>query len=304
MNLQDYIDRLYRLKRDKSAGHERPHKPALLLAILDLIDSGAIKANRIELSDQLITKFKAVFATVAEKDDRPTIQNPFYYLSGDGFWHLQPSKGNQPLYVPGIVRAPKSVAQLRKEADYAYFDPDLWTLFQSRKIRNEVRSYLIARYFPDKATELARLGYEYGEKRDDTDGRTAESPLRSTAFRRIICELYDHQCAACGLRIRLENELSFVDAAHLIPFSASRNDHPSNGIALCKNHHWAMDHSLIALNHDDTWAIAPIINPRRSAGEQELSALDGHRIIRLPSEQDFRPAAAGRESRMHRLLQA
>jgi len=30
-------------------------------------------------------------------------------------------------------------------------------------------------------------------------------------------------------------------ATHLIPFSESRNDHPTNGLALCKNHHWAMD---------------------------------------------------------------
>ncbi len=26
-------------------------------------------------------------------------------------------------------------------------------------------------------------------------------------------------------------------ATHLIPFSESRNNHPTNGLALCKNHH-------------------------------------------------------------------
>jgi predicted restriction endonuclease len=30
-------------------------------------------------------------------------------------------------------------------------------------------------------------------------------------------------------------------AAHLIPFSESRNDHPTNGLALCKKHCLAMD---------------------------------------------------------------
>jgi len=33
-------------------------------------------------------------------------------------------------------------------------------------------------------------------------------------------------------------------AAHLIPFSASRNDHPTNGLALCKNHLGTMDHVI------------------------------------------------------------
>lgn len=39
---------------------------------------------------------------------------------------------------------------------------------------------------------------------------------RSAAFRRLILDLYDHQCAACGLRVRLPtgNEVSFIDAAH------------------------------------------------------------------------------------------
>jgi len=35
-------------------------------------------------------------------------------------------------------------------------------------------------------------------------------------------------------------------AAHLIPFNLSRNDKPTNGMALCPNHHWAMDRHLIA----------------------------------------------------------
>ena len=35
-------------------------------------------------------------------------------------------------------------------------------------------------------------------------------------------------------------------ATHLIPFSESRNDHPTNGLALCKNHHGTMERNLIA----------------------------------------------------------
>ena len=33
-------------------------------------------------------------------------------------------------------------------------------------------------------------------------------------------------------------------ATHLIPFSASRNDHPTNGLALCKNHLGTMDRMI------------------------------------------------------------
>jgi predicted restriction endonuclease len=59
-------------------------------------------------------------------------------------------------------------------------------------------------------------------------------------------EVYDYRCAACGIRVLLDHVESLVEAAHLIPFSESRNDKPTNGMALCPNHHWAMDRHLIA----------------------------------------------------------
>jgi len=35
---QEWLERFYNLRRDKRCAHERPHKPILLLAILDLPD--------------------------------------------------------------------------------------------------------------------------------------------------------------------------------------------------------------------------------------------------------------------------
>ena len=36
----DWLERLYNLRRDKRGSHERPHKPVLLLSIIDLLDRG------------------------------------------------------------------------------------------------------------------------------------------------------------------------------------------------------------------------------------------------------------------------
>jgi hypothetical protein len=35
---QERLERLYNLRRDKRGSHERPHKPVLLLSILDALD--------------------------------------------------------------------------------------------------------------------------------------------------------------------------------------------------------------------------------------------------------------------------
>jgi putative restriction endonuclease len=55
---RSWLERLYDLRRDKRGSHERPHKPVLLMAIMDLLDRGAVADNQIPLSDELIASFK------------------------------------------------------------------------------------------------------------------------------------------------------------------------------------------------------------------------------------------------------
>ena len=84
-----WLERLYDLRRDKRGSHERPHKPVLLLAIIDLIDRGEVANNQVLLNEALIKTLKRYFEIVRRRNDQPTIQNPFFHLSRDGFWHLQ-----------------------------------------------------------------------------------------------------------------------------------------------------------------------------------------------------------------------
>src|SRR5512138_3059906 len=109
---QQWLERLYNLRRDKSGSHERPHKPALLLAILDLVDKGRVTHNEIPLNEDLVKTFRRYFDIVRQRDDKPSIENPFYFLSGDGFWTLQ-SSGRSRLYEPGNATSPPSMRILR-----------------------------------------------------------------------------------------------------------------------------------------------------------------------------------------------
>ena len=96
-------------------------------------------------------------------------------------------------------------------------------------------------------------------------------------------------------------DVSFIDAAHLIPFADSRNDHPTNGLALCKNHHWAMDRNLIAPCPDHHWRVSHVLDPRRSNGEADLLDLAGKKLL-LPQDQAFHPAGEGLEWRCKQLI--
>ncbi|MCB8986014.1 MAG: hypothetical protein H6659_19450 [Ardenticatenaceae bacterium] len=75
--------------------HRAPHKPLLLLAVLDLFAQGSLTTNLIELSPELGELFTTHWHTVRPPSQRGILTYPFYYLQSDGFWHLQPRLGQK-----------------------------------------------------------------------------------------------------------------------------------------------------------------------------------------------------------------
>jgi putative restriction endonuclease len=289
---QHWLERLYNLRRDKSGSHERPHKPVLLLAILDLLDRGVLTANEIPLSSDLIKTFKRYFDIVRGLNDKPTIENPFYHLSGDGFWHLISKPGDRPIYEVGNASRGPTLKAMRQLT--GRFDDELWNSILSQPLpRQQLREALIARYFPEHREQLAAIAGSTPLPEIRTPQLAEEPPGRDGAFRHTILEIYDYRCAACGIRVKITDDLSLVEAAHIIPFGVSRNDKPDNGMALCPNHHWAMDRHLIAPCPDTKhragiWRVGPALD-HRIEGQKDLIALHGQRVI-PPGEQKFYPA--------------
>lgn len=297
MTLEEAINRLYNLRSGttplaEGSPHERPHKPLLILAALDLIDEGLASAERISWCQELRDRFSARFLLVRKHNDQNTPENPFLYLQSEGFWNpwIEENGTRLPLQSTPLVN------QIGKV--FAQFTDGFEHLITQPAIRQLLREALMSRYFPQLASKLPSTICE-------SPSLVAEEPQeygRSPAFRRLILDIYDHQCAACGLRIRLPagNDVSFIDAAHLIPFAQSRNDHPTNGLALCKNHHWAMDRDIIAPGPDHNWHVSKHIDPRRSNGEKELHELNGKSLL-LPKDPAFHPQEDGLRWRCERL---
>jgi len=291
------IERLYDLHVgttpvEEGSPHERPHKPLLLLAVFDLIDEGLATSEHIPWCQALRDRFTARFLLVRKHNDQNTPDNPFLYLRKDGFWNAWIEEGSSRV----ALHATPLVNQIGQV--FARFTDGFQYLVSIPANRQLMCEALISRYFP----HLSQIKNSSRQSSATTDqpstfnpqpALVADEPLeygRSPAFRRKILEIYDHQCAACGLRIRLPagNDVSFIDAAHLIPFSESYNDHPTNGLALCKNHHWAMDRDIIAPGPDLHWHVSKLIDPRRSNGEREIQELAGKSLL-LPKDPAFHP---------------
>ena len=290
-----YEELFYDLHTGVVGNHERPHKPIMLLAVMDLIESGVIKDNLIPFSTALRERFTYYFDTVGSSDDRDTPWNPYFYLRSESFWSHVPTTGNEAVFK--ALSSPPTLGQLSTIIEGATLNTTLWEALSETSTRSRLRDVIISRYFPQhRDVLLLPQNASNVTKEDEVDYLV---PGRSAGFRRIVVQVYEHQCAACGLRIRQPSGATIVDAAHIIPFSESRNDHPRNGLALCKNHHWAMDQSLIAPGTDHPWHISAQLDPRQP-GERELLGLAKMHLI-LPKEKAYHPlpeALDWRESRL------
>jgi len=73
----------------------------------------------------------------------------------------------------------------------------------------------------------------------------------SARFRQAVRAAWNSTCAVCGMHLpATANSISGVDAAHILPWAEFDLDHASNGICLCRHHHWAFDEGLIVIRED------------------------------------------------------
>ena len=273
--------------------HERPHKPVLILTILDLIATCKARPEHVPWSQELRGRFREYFSIVQTQNDECNPELPFYHLRNEIDW--EPKRLRDGHEHP--LESPPSVGDASHGSVFGVLNEPTARYVVNSDSRARIRALLVSRFFPHHRGTLEALFQDRPQSLSPTSEKpdaarvredTEPTPGRSAAFARIIREAYDYQCAACGLRIRLENDLTFIDAAHLIPFGQSFNDHPTNGIALCKNHHWAMDRSLLAPSTTFIWKVASHLDPRRSPGEAEILRLAGKALL-LPRDEAYHP---------------
>jgi len=115
----------------------------------------------------------------------------------------------------------------------------------------------------------------------------------NAAFRRNVVKLYDQRCAFCKMRVVGWDGVNIVDGAHIQPFVEFRDDRFVNGLALCKNHHWAFDHGWFGVDDDYRIVIPKERFMEEAAVEsREMVAFRGE-PIGLPEEREFRPSLEG-----------
>lgn len=152
--LEQYGSILSKLRTDKNkkrwaeqTRHKAPHKPFLLLSILDLISEGLINSNFIEPDFQLAETFTGYWSKIMPIGSSGSMSYPFYHLCRSAFWELQANPGYN--HVPG--RSIGSMKKLREIYRGAYIDEELFLLMSNAVSREALRSVLLETYFNESS---------------------------------------------------------------------------------------------------------------------------------------------------------
>jgi putative restriction endonuclease len=262
-------------------GNIAPHKPLLLLVVTELAEQGKL-APILPLTGELVFRFLAFWTVVASRrSQKPNIRLPFYHMRSDGCW-IPLDEKNEP-----------TLERMRVVA--AQIDSGFFACLQRDDFREQLRRILITRYFVD-ASERAALYSLVGLPIPPDDVVKADARLyeeaqergREARFRLTVVPAYNYTCALTGYRLVTVRSGSIVDAAHIHQFADSRNNHPRNGIALCKNAHWLFDQGLWSLTDDYNVIVASDRFHESGDDALLLSRMSGKRIY-LPADKVYWP---------------
>lgn len=299
-NLNYYINKFVNLRVSRSNG-VAPNKPILLLSVIEMISLGLLRNNEIPLSGELIATFLNLWSHL-EPIRKPDIGLPFYHLTSDGFWHYQPKAGFESLIATKVkIRNPHTI---RQTVEYAYLDPELWSLLQNPENRTVLNSVLIDSWFSNQSHQIGKLlqvnAFAELQERLQSQGGKVYDPeelkdeqisiVRDATFRSIVVTTYNQTCAFCGVKVLDtvgQNIVHIVDASHIKPFSQFYDDRINNGLSLCKNHHWAFDRFWFTLDDDYTIIVSDKLT-EQSPNAKPIRDFRGNRII-LPSQQQYYP---------------
>src|SRR3984957_10723641 len=148
-----FIHALTHLRRAPTKFGTAPHKPVLLITLLELMDSGYASDNRFYPDTELVGVFQENWRLLVDTANQPDFTQPFYYMqsekvSGIGFWELVAMPGCQ------INAHIKSINKLISVVNYGRFSDELFLYLSGAANRAYVRRLLIETYFPSKAGEF------------------------------------------------------------------------------------------------------------------------------------------------------
>lgn len=264
-----------------------PHKPILLLALIDTIEETKIQENKIPIDSFLSEKFTFIWLLLVDTTHNCDIMLPLFYLQNDGFWKVIKKDGT-------LLKTKRAISKLR----FGTFDDDFFQLILNPDTRPIIKMVILDTYFPRTKQqylsnnqlpnyisdiEATILEEQVATYRKITSVK--EGYVRDWKFRANIMRLYDNSCCISGFKIEPNHGL--IEACHIKQHAKHGIDTITNGIPLSINLHRAFDAGFISISNNYT-----VILKKESFNENtspfSLGQFAGKKIL-LPEVDKYYP---------------
>jgi len=284
-----YTNQIRSVRRSTVDKKPAPHKPLLLLSIIDLIEKINLQENRIPINITLKSIFEENLNKLYKTEKNILMKTPIHHLQTDGFWKAFDKDGEQ-------LKSSRAISQV----SFGTLDAPLFQLIKSPVYRPVLRMFLLDTFFdgtqqnyltekplPNYLIEIennfvAEPPSEYREH-----NRIISGFVRNHKFRKNLLPLYDFTCCMSGMKTT--PDIGLIEACHIEDHAFAGNNALTNGIPLCKNLHQAFDSGIISI--DDNYQILL----KKEQDFKEVISLYGIRQleqqrIKLPMDEQYYPS--------------
>jgi putative restriction endonuclease len=244
--MEGILDKFQNLGRYENSA---PHKPILVLALLDWMEELSLKENKIPIDTGLFEIFEAYWNQLYDSSKTARVHYPIRYLQTDDLgWEV---------FVNGEkLQTEKSKSFLKKNRANATFDTNIWNFLRSPENRDLVRLAIINTYFPNKKevivdienyslADIEAVFFEPSKARYKTRNFKKAGYVRDSYFRLALLNLYNNTCAISKMHVNPPGRI--IQACHISQFSKEGDNSVNNGIVLCANLHAAFDQGYIGI---------------------------------------------------------
>ncbi|WP_313112896.1 HNH endonuclease [Aequorivita sediminis] len=308
-SIEKYINYFLKLNRGYNKGLGfAPHKPIMLLSVIELIGKGIIETNKVFITPELVLAFKNNWNKLVITSHTSNFSLPFFHLRSEPFWRLATHSRLDNMLSKS--KSIKSFKALKENVAFAEIDRELFLLLSDNLQSQLLLEVLLNKYFTETKSYFyentildAQLKIEeqlLNEPKEDYRKKLIDLKLnlneeeydeeiyvRGGVFKRTIPKIYNYSCCVSGMRVETTKNIQMIDACHIVPFSVSNDDTIQNGLSLSPNLHRAFDRGLITINNEYLVRISPIV--KNNDSKWSISQFEGVRIT-LPTNEKWFPS--------------
>lgn len=223
--------------------------------------------NRTYFHKNEIAVIEKLETAITNSDDRGYVYSINLFSPSDSYYNYLEQK---------IIESPMQGNNAIIEGDLSFVPRPVVTEDTSASISEEVINVV-----KKEQTELIQNIEMVSDEKENVEDIRGANLFNNISFRDFVLFAYGYKCAITGKSIRYKS-LNNLEAAHIQPKAQAGTYLPCNGLALCRDMHWAFDKGFITITDDYTVLV------HNEVKDTILAELNGKKI-NVPNDPYFQP---------------